>query len=212
MTMLPTSIKLPSSLRDKAIVTVNEVPPRGIPPTGHIDVSFFYHGIFQGTFGRNSQGMDIAGRRHKQGVPNPAAAGSMPGGVFTEVNSGVIPHFVIVSEKNYFSMISYAQSQAKLTAQGKWFDYNIFSGNCSDFAYRVFQHSDLPEKYRKVDTYLKDRDAILFFKEPVSIYSKNEEKMYSDDSKKWSPARRLAERGTTIVWDTLQLKQKYMIP
>ena len=209
--LLPNSIVLPPGLRTKAVVTVNEVPAQGLPPTGHIDLSFFYHGLFQGTFGRNSQGTDIAGRFHKQSL-DLTITGSMPGGIFTEANAGVTPHFVIVSEKNYFSMISYAQSQAKLTAQGKGFDYNIFSGNCSDFTYRVFQHSDLPEKFRLVDTYLKDHGKAPLFEEPVAIYSDNEKKMYGNASKNWSPARRLAERGGTMVWDTLDLKRKYMIP
>ena len=201
MTILSNSIKLPPALARKAVVTVNEVPPRGFP-TGHIDLSFFWYGIFQGTFGRNSQGVDVAGRLHRQGPPNLFKGGSMPGGVFTEPNSGVIPHFVIVSDKNYFSMLAYAQSQAKSTAQGKGLDYNIFSGNCSDFAYRVFQHSDLPERFRFIDFYLKDHD------EAVAIYAEDERALYSDKSKKWTHNQRLIQRGATIIIDTERLKEK----
>lgn len=204
-TMLPNSIVLPAALKSRAVVSVNEIPARGQIPVGHIDLSFFFHGVFQGTYGRNSQGIDVAGKFHPQVITAKGivrGAGAIPGGVFTEVDSGVQSHFVIVSDKNYFSMIAYAQAEAELTAKGKGFDYNLFSGNCADFAFRVFQHSDLPQRYRWIDLYLKDPD------EPVAIYAADEATMYEDGSAKWTPARRLTQRGMTIILDTARLSAK----
>ena len=201
MTMRPNSIILPSVLRTQSIVVVNEAPAQGQLPVGHIDVSFFNHGLFDGTYGRNSEGMDISGKYHKKGKMT-FRSGSMPGGVFTEFNARMMSHFVIVSDRNYRSMLDYAQSQAALTVQNK-LDYNIFSGNCSDFVYRVFQHSDLPQRYRVIGRYLRNRV------EPVAVYAIDEAGMYSDDSRKWSHNRRLVQRGITIAVVTEDLKVRY---
>lgn len=161
-------IKLASCLHDVAVVAVNEYKPTGMP-VGHLNLSFYYHGLDQGTYGLNSAGRDFSDRVHK-GKPG---LGKIPGGVFSEDNDGAMTHYVIVSDKNYHSMFSYAQSQAKLTIANK-LHYEFLSTNCADFAYRVFQHSDLPMKYRRVVDYLKRRN------EPVALYAAEADIKYED--------------------------------
>lgn len=43
---------LKQDLQTKAVVAVNEYRPGGMLPTGHVNISFFFHGTAQGTFGR----------------------------------------------------------------------------------------------------------------------------------------------------------------
>ena len=124
---------IPPQLRDKAIVVVNEYPARGPLPSGHVNLTFYFHGADQGTFGRNSQGIDIAGHAHPQGKFGLA----MPGGVFKEPNAHALSHYAIVSNKNYKSMYAFALSQAQLTLKNK-VDYEFLHANCADFLYQVF--------------------------------------------------------------------------
>lgn len=169
---------IPPLLRDKAVVVVNEYPARGPLPSGHINLTFFFHGVDQGTYGRNSQGLDIAGRKHPQGgfdlKGGPAL--KMSGGVFKEPNANAMSHYVIVSDKNYKSMYTFAISQAQLTLQNK-VDYEFLHANCADFAYQVFAHSDLPQKYRRIGQYLRNQI------EPVAIYTQDDSTKYEDGLK-----------------------------
>ena len=163
----------PLSLRNGAVVTVNELPPKLPLPSGHINVSFYFYGIDQGTYGLNSAGYDFSGRFHAQ----KPGLGKIPGGVFKEDNNGAMVHYVLVSDKNYRSMLAYAQSEARLTIVNK-LHYEFLSTNCADFVYRVFQHSDLPMKYRRIVDYLKRKN------EPVAIYAADADIKYEDVMKK----------------------------
>lgn len=190
MILRPNSIILPPALRKEAVVVVNEYPARGMLPVGHVDLTFFDHGVYQGTFGLNSVGFDAAGKFHPSGKMNLRM--SMPGGVFVEPNAHAMSHFVIVSSKNYASMIAFAQSQAQLTTQNR-LRYSIIAGNCADFAYQVFQHSDLPPRYRDISGYLKD------LREPVAIYAVQDDAMYAPGSEKWSQKRKELQRDLVTV-------------
>ena len=162
---------LPQELRNRAVVAVNEYPP-GKLPVGHVNLTFYFHGVDQGTLGRNSQGMDIAGRYH----PQKPWLGDIPGGVFKEPDKGAMTHYVVVSDKNYKSMFAFAQSQAQLTLTNK-VSYNFLAGNCADFIYQVFQHSDLPQQYRRIAIYLRNKT------EPVAIYAEDDAINYEDAMK-----------------------------
>ena len=190
MILRPNSIILPDALRKEAVVVVNEYPARGLPPVGHVDLTFFDHGIYQGTFGLNSVGFDAAGKLHPTGRMNWRM--SMPGGVFMEPNAHAISHFVIVSTANYRSMIAFAQSQAELTARNQ-LRYSIVAGNCADFAFQVFQHSDLPPRYRNIAVYLKN------LQEPVAIYAVEDGAMYAPGSEKWSQKQKDLQRDLTTA-------------
>lgn len=89
---------------------------------------------------------------------------TMPGGVFVEDQKGAHTHYVIVSDANYFRMLSFARLQATLTATTSQ-TYGIVGNNCVDFVYQIFQHSDLPPKYHAIPRYLADK------REPVAIYA-----------------------------------------
>ena len=133
-------------LRRNYVVGVNEYPS-GLFNVGHVNVTFLDHGIERGTYGYNSQGIDLAGRQHKPQViwDTKKHQLQMLGGTFpSESHAHALTHYVIVSSKNYFSMQAYALSRAQLTTirpQG----YGLLTNNCADFVYRMFAHSGLPE-------------------------------------------------------------------
>ena len=101
-------MSLSQDLKTHAVVALNEYKPKIPFPTGHVNVSFYFHSIAQGTYGRNSAGMDSKGRIHAPDLLRGA------GGVFVESPAGGLTHYVIVSNENYFEMLSFAKAQANL--------------------------------------------------------------------------------------------------
>ena len=141
---------LPDRLRKVAVVAVNAY--RGLLPlpVGHMNLTFYWYGVDQGTFGYNSTGTDIAGKKHAQSFPSP----NMHGGVFVEGNTNAIVHYVVVSDKNYHAMYAFAMSQAKKTAGRNNIRYILGGHNCADFVYQAFQVTDLTPAQKDVDQYL----------------------------------------------------------
>ena len=141
---------LPAKLNNVAVVAVNVYRPG--PPifVGHINLTFYYYGVDQGTLGYNSTGVDIAGKHHAQSFPSP----NMHGGIFAEPNAHALSHYVVVSDKNYHSMYAFALDQAKLTMRRNNIRYLLNGHNCADFAYQVFQHTDLTPEQKDVARYL----------------------------------------------------------
>ena len=154
-------MSLHQDLQTHAVVAVNEYKPKLPFPTGHVNVSFFFRSIAQGTFGRNSAGVDSKGHIH---TFDPLAGS---GGVFIEATAGALTHYVIVSDQNYFDMRSFAQGQAKLTSTSKT-TYGFIGNNCADFIWQVFQHSTLPPRYKDITIYLTNKW------EPVAIYAEGD--------------------------------------
>ena len=156
-------MSLREDLRTHAVVAVNEYHPHGIAPTGHVNVSFYYHGIDQGTYGRNSAGIDLKGK------PHPADLLHGAGGVFIEPIGGAMTHYVILSDSNYQMMLAYAMSQARLTASRPT-SYGFLGNNCADFVWQVFQHSDLPPRYKSIPQYLSDKlEAVAIYAEADAL-------------------------------------------
>lgn len=163
---------LPDRLKPLCVVAVNEYGPIHSSWVGHLNLTFYFHGIDQGTYGFNVSGTDAAGKAHtrtgfsletklsgsaRNGVSVDAKLDiRFHGGVFVEDNKQASVHYVIMSEKNYFSMIAYAKSRAKQPVTHGT-AYTLLSFNCVDFAYQVFQHSDLSPDDKDVDRYLDRR-------------------------------------------------------
>lgn len=154
----------PVDLRDKAVVVVNEYTTS---LTGHVNVTFLWHGIDQGTFGQNIVGKDIKGVVHKVGRPGI----SMAGGVFVEPNLGAKRHYVIISEANYRAMHNYALARAEKTATSPT-KYYLAEDNCADFVYQVFAVADLPPLSKLISLYLEDG------RPPVAIYASRQMPLY----------------------------------
>ena len=169
------------------VVAVNEYPS-GTWGVGHINITFLDHGVEAGTFGFNSQGRDLKGRFHPQGRLNVR----MPGGVFPEAHLHATTHYVIVSQRNYFTMLAYARLQAQLSTDTVQ-TYGLLTNNCSDFAYRVFAHSDLPEQYRNIASYLHDK------REPVAIYTDRVSRLHTARSQAQPKAGRRLEHDLIVV-------------
>ena len=55
---------LPSRLRNSCVVAVNEYNIVHSFLVGHLDITFFFHGTDQGTYGFNISGKDAIGKRH----------------------------------------------------------------------------------------------------------------------------------------------------
>ena len=156
--------QIPTRLKDDWVVIVNEYPANG--STGHINLTFVDHLMDRGTYGQNIKGWDASKRFHSAGAPGLV----MPGGVFTESNGGAMQHFVIVSRANFYSMITYAQSRAQLTVTTPT-TYSIAFNNCSDFAFQVFQHSDLTAEQKDVSRYVHNKgEAVGAYNEAESTY------------------------------------------
>ena len=150
---------LPEPLRERAVVVVNERPASGRPPVGHVNLSFYWHGIYQGAFGQSPTGRDLSHRLHPQGIPS----FDMPGGVFVEDDQNMHHHFVVMSDTNYIAIRTYAIHRAIATTMGAT-RYGIIGNNCGDFIREAFAASALPQKYKNVSLYLSDHS------EPVAIY------------------------------------------
>ena len=158
---------LPAKFNGLAVVAVNEFPPKGALPTGHTNVTFFWHGVDRGTFGFNSQGKDAAGKNHPRGPVSFTIEGGakMPGGVFIEDEKNAHIHLVIVSERNFNRMYAFAKGQAEITATKNNQTYVFLSNNCADFVYKVFAQTDLTTAQKDIYSYLQDKG------EPVAEYA-----------------------------------------
>ena len=147
---------LSEKLRKSAVVAVNEYDPVHSAIVGHTNITFYYHGIDQGTYGFNTAGRDINGKFHKASGFSVTWRDDIGfrGGVFDEGHKKACMHYVIVSEANYRSMQAYARSQAKLTTVHPP-AYKFLKNNCADFVYLVFQHSDLTPEQKDIYHYLE---------------------------------------------------------
>ena len=154
-------LTFPARLRAKTVVVVNEYYGPGRFSPGHMNLSFYRYGRPEGTFGQNQAGFDTKGAWHNA-RKIPWFTG--PGGVFVEPNDRSQPHFYIVSEANYNSMLSYARSRAETTTKSNT-HYWLFGQNCADFIRDVFYHSNLPEPVRNVYGQVKDQS------EWVAVYA-----------------------------------------
>jgi hypothetical protein len=152
---------IPEKLRKLAVVAINEYPARGPLPVGHVNITFFWRGRDEGTFGYNSQGVDIAGHHHMQSL----VSDNMHGGVFVETERNALIHYVVVSDENYRRMRAFAYGEAVITSGRNNLRYIFSQHNCADFLYQVFEHSDLSPNQRNIYHYLKDPY------EPVAIYA-----------------------------------------
>ena len=147
---------LPDALRNRPVVVVNEFPANVGLHTGHVDLSFYRYGHFEGTFGQNvGGGKPLSGRR--------APSWFFPGGVFVESEAGARQHFVVVSDVNYIAIHNYALSRAQRTATRDT-HYFFFFNNCADFVREAFAVSALPEKYKDIRLYISNHS------EPVAAY------------------------------------------
>lgn len=180
-------------LRNNYVVAVNEYPS-GRFNVGHMNATFFDHGVDQGTYGFNIQGRDIKGRPHGAGLiwDSRKHQPQMLGGVFKEPHANAMTHYVIVSKANYFSMQTFALSQAQITAQ-KPQVYGLLTNNCSDFLYKIFLHTDLPEQYRNISTYLKNKH------EPVAIYTGEVAELYTNRAEHEKRPDRNTEHAIVVV-------------
>ena len=159
-------MKLSDRMRRAAVVAINEYPMQ-FPPIGHMDVSFYFHGNDQVTYGYNSTGVEVKGKFHPQSFMSL----TMRGGVFVENSSRAEKakqvHYVIVSDSNYRTMLAFARTQAQITAARRGMQRYLFaSHNCVDFVYQVFQVAALTPEEKDVDRYLNNRW------EPVAVYSR----------------------------------------
>ena len=158
---------LPDRLRNAAVVAVNEYDPIRAAVVGHVNVTFFWHGVDQGTYGYNIAGNDAAGHVHRRG---PYGL-TMPGGTFIEGHVGAYTHYVIVSEKNYYAMLTLAKAKAQQTVAHPQ-SFTLANRNCVDFVYQLFLVTDLTPDQKDIFQYI-DQHWI-----PVSAYAEGSQGYY----------------------------------